>query len=200
MKAFKYHRFCDGPRFSMQSLSISETIIYVPEIKRILYSGYDGYHMKTYFGVCVQNSEVENMLLTEAEAYVADVKGGIIKAQLPEEESKELPSTLNPDNNIYAVVTTSKEGTVETPAKKASQQKFYIKKISAPKEEEPIPPAGEYKVSMIANPLKKDLYLYELEELDLEITLEEMQKIEQNEILVKKIESEKEAFKTKIFK
>jgi hypothetical protein len=195
MKAYKYHRYSYIGQISLQSMDLSETIIYIPELRRIVYNGRDGMGMKDYFGVAVENSEIENSIIKEAEEYIAGVKSGSIKHQVSDEETKDLPYAINPTNTPYALITS------EATIKKASvQPRPYIKKIDkTPKQKEEYPLPGQ-NIAVSISHRKEVLYLSSYEELDLDISLEDVQKIEKNEQMLKQIQEEKRIYKSKFFK
>jgi len=177
MKAHKYHRFSQGHQISMQSFSLSETIFYLPEIKRILYKGYDGYKMKDYFGVCEKGSEDETRILEEAEAYVSEIKSGTIKPHVSEEEVQKLPLAVSGiRSNIYSTT----PGKVE----RVSDKKFYIKKIGESKS------YGD----------RQELILSNYEEVDLDITEYDLNKIESNKKALEEIKAANKKLKKQIFK
>lgn len=119
MKAYKYHRYSKGAQVSMQDFSINEDIIYIPELSKILYKGYDGYHMKEYFGV-LNDSVKENVFLKEAREYVDEYigKGNISSDQvtvkeLPKFEPPPMPKDspfgyMQVDNRMEEKMTLSK--------------------------------------------------------------------------------------------
>ncbi len=182
MKAYKYHRFKEGIQISVQSYSLNESIIYIPELKKILYNGYDGVHMRHYFGVC--DSDIEKWLIIEAEEYIKDIKSGLPKHVL----SIDL-KIKQPYSSSYSSIPS-----------KASEQKSYIKIISEKKEPTPpIPFPGTSNTTIIKSTLSKDLILSDFEEIDLDITMEEIQKIEDDERKLKEIEENKKSYKKKFF-
>jgi hypothetical protein len=188
MKAYKYNRYKQGPQFSMQSLSVNEKVIYIPELKKMLFQGYDGYHMESYFGVC--KSDLEAQFITEAEEYMSDIKNHIIPKYISSTESKDEPFKVNID--AYS--------TIPGKQTKASDQKFFVKIISEKKPEEPtIPPAGSSNSSFIQSSPYGDLTLSNYEEVELDITLEDIQKIEKFEQDIKDIELARDNYKIKIF-
>lgn len=69
MKAFKLNRSCSGPHWSM---GMSETLIYIPELKQLLFDG--SYGQSNNSGV--SNSEE---IIKEVERYIEDIEIGIIK-------------------------------------------------------------------------------------------------------------------------
>lgn len=190
MKAYKYHRYSDGPRISMQFLGMNEEVIYIPELKRVLYNSHDGYHMKDYFGVCIAGSESEEQIIKEAEEYVRDVKNGIIPAQVPETDIGTLPAHALQVATAYSLTT-------GIPIR-ASQQRFYIKRMESKKEEKRTSPLSTSTIYIA--PPAYDAYLYGYEELNLEITLEDIQKIENNVKQLKEIELSQKTFQNQFFK
>lgn len=195
MKAYKYHRYKDGARISMQSLAISETIIFIPELRKIIYKGYDGYHMRDYFGVC--KPELEAQFIKEAEEYIADIKAGLIPAEVSD----------NTDSIVAAQINSFPPfGSKENPysssplGKRASEKSFYVKTIGLEKKEVPLPPAGS-NATFISATLKHDeIVLSGYQEIELDITVEDVQKITENEQIIKDLELSTKNLKGKFFK
>lgn len=175
MKAYKYHRYQYGPSISAQSLSLSEYIIYIPEIKRLIYKGYDGMKQEDYFGVCEKGTEIETKITKEAEEYVNDIKKGLILPLIEEAEEK---TVSNPAQTTYQ--------NMSMLPKRATDLKFYVKKI----------PNHDVTNSIFG----KEFILSDYEEIDLEITLEDIQNIENNAELLKKIKHSQDEYKNKFFK
>ena len=70
MKAYKYHRSVSATiRISLQSNGVSEDIIYIPDLKKIIYSGYSSWNQESYFGV-VDDEKMYNLIVQEVKGYL----------------------------------------------------------------------------------------------------------------------------------